>query len=478
MDLKRLITTWETKGCLKRIGEPVNAELEVTEIVRRVFSEKGPVLLFENVKAAKMPLVTNIFGTWERIWDIFGVDSQESLISRVRPLLDLEPPKGLVDKARALWKMKGVAGNLPKETGKARCQSQVFPGDEVNLGDLPVMKCWPDDAGRFITLPVVITKDPESGIQNLGMYRMQVIDGKRTAMHWHPGKGADIHYRKWKKLGKPLPAACALGCEPAVTYSASAPLPPDINELIFAGMLMDQPVEMVKCKTVDLMVPAQSQIVLEGYVDGSQTFPEGPFGDHTGYYTPQRPFPIFHITAITTDNDPVYPSTVVGWPPFEDALLGTLTERIFLPFIKFVIPDITDMALPVAGLFHNFVFASIDKRYPGQAYKTMDSIWGLGQLSTSKVVVVFDSDVDLRQENDVLFHLGNSIDPLRDVVIKKGPLDILDHASLEEGFGGKMGIDATRKLPEEGHKRPWPQRAVMDEETIRKIDGLWNRLGL
>ncbi len=478
MDLKELITLWESKGHLKRISQPVDADLEVTEILRRVFAVNGPALLFENVRGARMPLVTNIFGTWRRIWDIFGVDSEEALMSRIRPLLDIEPPKGLMDKARTLWKMKGVAANLPKEVGRAKCQEHVLMEGDINLGDIPVMKCWPEDAGRFITLPVVVTKDPERGIQNLGMYRMQIIDERTTGMHWHPGKGADIHYQKAKKMGKPLEAACVLGCEPAVIYSATAPLPPDINELIFAGMLMDKPVETVKCKTVDLMVPARSQIVLEGYVDGSETFPEGPFGDHTGYYTPQRPFPVFHITAVTTCPDPVYPSTAVGWPAFEDALLGTLTARVFLPFIKFLIPDIKDMALPVAGLFHNVVLASIDKRYPGQAYKVMDSIWGLGQLSTSKMVVIFDSDVDVHNEDDVLFHLGSSIDPLRDVVIKKGPLDILDHASLEEGFGGKMGIDATRKLPEEGHRRPWPARAVMDEETKRKIDTLWSQLGL
>lgn len=478
MDLKKLIAMWESKGLLKRISQTVDAELEVTEIMQRVFTKSGPALLFEDVKGAKIPLCTNIFGTWERIWDIFGVDSQDALMSRIRPLLDIEPPSGLVDKARTLWKIKGVADNLPKEVNRAPCQNHVLMEDKIDLGDLPIIKCWPGDAGRFITLPVVITKDPEKGIQNFGMYRMQVMDRRTTAMHWHPGKGADIHYQKSRKLGKRLEAACALGCEPAVIYSATAPLPPDINELILAGMLMDKPVEMVKCKTVDLMVPAQSQIVLEGYVDGSETFTEGPFGDHTGYYTPRRPFPVFHVTAVTTDTDPVYPATAVGWPPFEDALLGTLTERIFLPFIKFIIPDIKDMALPAAGLFHNIVFASIDKQYPGQAYKVMDSIWGLGQLSTSKVVVIFDGDVDLHQEDEVLFHLGSNIDPLRDVVIKKGPLDILDHASQEEGFGGKMGIDATRKLPEEGHRRPWPDRAIMDEKTKRKIDALWDQLGL
>jgi len=255
MDLKKLITMWESKGLLKRIGQPVEAELEVTEILHRVFAKNGPALLFENVKGAKMPLITNMFGTWQRIWDIFGVDSQDALMSRVRPLLDIEPPRRFVDKARTLWKIKEVAGNLPKEVGKAQCQNHVFMGDEINLGDLPIIKCWPNDAGRFITLPVVVTKDPERGIQNFGMYRMQVIDERTTAMHWHPGKGADIHCRTSKKLGKPLEAACVLGCEPAVTYCATAPLPPDINELVLAGMLMDEPVEIVRCKTVDLMVP-------------------------------------------------------------------------------------------------------------------------------------------------------------------------------------------------------------------------------
>jgi len=478
MDLKKLIAAWENKGALKRLTHPVSRDLEITEIYRRVFSEKGPALLFENVKDAKYPLLINMFGTWERAWDMFGVASEKELVGRIEPLLNLEQPTGLMDKARALWKLKDLAGILPKSVKKAPCQRHVIEGPDIDLDSLPVMKCWPEDAGRFITLPAVITKDAVSGRQNIGMYRMQVIDRNRTAMHWHPAKGGDIHLRRAREKGQRLEAAVAIGCEPAVTYCATAPLPPDVGELLLAGLLMGRSVETVKCKTVDLEVPAESQIVLEGYIDENESFVEGPFGDHTGFYTPERTFPIFNVKAVTLNESPVYPSIAVGWPPLEDVILGKLTERLFFPLMKFVIPEIQDIEIPEAGVFHNFVFVSIDKRYPGQAYKVMDSLWGLGQMSATKVIAVFDRDVNVHDLQEVLFHMGSNIDPLRDVVLKKGPMDILDHASLEEGFGGKMGIDATRKMKEEGLTRPWPRRAVMDEDTVKRIDGIWSQLGL
>ncbi|MBA4419212.1 MAG: menaquinone biosynthesis decarboxylase [Syntrophus sp. (in: bacteria)] len=478
MDLKSLITLWEKKGILKRVRHPVSRDLEITEIYQRVFQKKGPALLFENIRGDKLPLIINIFGTWERVWDIFGVASEAELLARVEPLLDMGQPEGLLDKAKALWKLKDLAGILPRHVKKGPCQHHVLKEKEIDLDILPVMKCWPEDAGRFITLPVVVTKDPLTGKQNMGMYRMQVIDKTRTALHWHPAKGGDIHHQRAKDHGKRLEVACALGCEPAVIYAATAPLPPDVSELLLAGLLMDRPVDVVKCKTVDIEVPARSQIVLEGYIEEEESFVEGPFGDHTGYYTPERVFPVFHIQAITMNEDPVYPSIAVGWPPLEDVLLGKLTERIFSPFIKFLIPEIRDIEIPEAGLFHNFIFVSINKRYPGQAYKVMDSLWGLGQMSVAKVIVVFDGNVNIHDLEEVLFHMGNNIDPVRDVVIKKGPVDILDHASLEEGFGGKMGIDATTKLKEEGYTRVWPKRATMDEETVRRIDGIWSQLGL
>jgi 4-hydroxy-3-polyprenylbenzoate decarboxylase len=478
MDLKSLMAKWEQKGALKRIAHPVDRDLEVTEIYQRVFRKEGPALLFENVKDATVPLLMNIFGTWERVWDVFGVTSEEELLGRVAPLLEMGQPTGLMEKAKALWKLKELSDILPRHVKKGACQAHLLQGSDIDLHTLPIIKSWPDDAGRFITLPVVITKDPVTGRQNFGMYRMQVMDGRRTALHWHPSKGGDIHHQRAKDSGKRLEVACAIGCEPAVIYAATAPLPPDVSELLLAGLLMGRPVETVKCKTIDVDVPAASQIVLEGYVDEAQTFLEGPFGDHTGYYTPERLFPVFNIQAVTVAENPVYPSIAVGWPPLEDLLLGKLTEKIFFPFIRFLVPDIVDMELPAAGVFHNFVFVSIDKRHPGQAYKVMDSLWGLGQMSTSKVIVVFDRDVNVHDLEEVLFHLGSNIDPLRDVLIKKGPLDILDHASLYEGFGGKMGIDATVKLKEEGLTRPWPKRAIMDEETVRRIDGIWSQLGL
>ncbi|MDR2019065.1 MAG: menaquinone biosynthesis decarboxylase [Syntrophobacterales bacterium] len=478
MDLKSLMTAWEDRGVLKKVSHPVSRDLEITEIYQRVFRENGPALLFENVKDTGYPLLINIFGTWERVWDVFGVASEKELIGRVESLLSVEQPVGLLDKVRTLWKLKDLAGILPRSAKKAPCQQHVIEGPDINLDSFPVMKCWPEDAGRFITLPAVITKDAVTGRQNMGMYRMQVIDRNRTAMHWHPSKGGNIHLQRAREKGKRLEVAVAIGCEPAVTYCATAPLPPDVGELLFAGLLMGRPVETVKCKTVDLEVPAESQIVLEGYIDEEDSFMEGPFGDHTGYYTPERIFPIFNVQAVTLNENPVYPSIAVGWPPLEDVLLGKLTERLFFPLIKFVIPEIRDIEIPEAGVFHNFVFVSIDKRYPGQAYKVMDSLWGLGQMSATKVIAVFDCDVNVHDLREVLFHLGNNIDPLRDVVLKKGPVDILDHASLEEGFGGKMGIDATKKLKEEGLARPWPKRAVMDEETVKRIDGIWSLLGL
>jgi 4-hydroxy-3-polyprenylbenzoate decarboxylase len=478
MDLKSLIRLWETKGTLKRINQPVSQDLEITEIYRRVFCSQGPALIFENVVGTSMPLVINIFGTWERIWDAFGVDSEEALLERFAPLLRFDVPQGLMGKAKALLKLKDLSGLFPRETKKALCHETILKGDKVDLGLLPVMKSWPDDAGRFITLPVVITKDPDTGRENLGMYRMQVIDRNKTALHWHPAKGGEIHHRKAREKKRRLEVACAIGCEPAVIYAATAPLPPDVSELLFAGLLMDRPVEVVQGLTVGLNVPATSQVVLEGYVEEGEVFSEGPFGDHTGYYTPPRQFPVFHIEAMTFAHNPLYASIAVGWPPLEDAFLGKLTEKLFLPFIRFVMPEIRDMNLPVAGLFHNFAFVSIQKRYPGHAYKVMDGLWGLGQMSATKVIVVFDSHVDVQNMDEVLFHLGNNIDPLRDIIIKKGPVDILDHASLNEGFGGKMGIDATKKLSEEGLMRPWPERALMDEETVKKVDGIWKTLGL
>jgi len=478
MDLMNLIRLWERKGALKRIAHPISRDLEVTEIYRRVFQAEGPALLFENIEGTGIPLLINIFGSWERIWDVFGVSSEKELLDRVTHLLNFEPPAGMMDKARALWKLKDIAGLLPRTVKKGPCQHHIVHEEEVDLSSYPIMTSWPNDAGRFITLPVVVTKDPVTGRQNMGMYRMQVLDRNHTAMHWHPSKGGETHYRKARETGTRLEAACALGCEPAVIYAATAPLPPDISEILFAGLLLDRPIETVKCKTVDIEVPAYSHIVLEGYIYEDETFLEGPFGDHTGYYTPQRPFPVFHITAITTNENPVYPSIAVGWPPLEDVFLGKLTERLFLPLMKFVIPELQDIEIPASGLFHNFVFVSIDKKYPGQAYRVMDSLWGLGQMSTAKIIVVFDRDVNIHDLNEVLFHLGGNIDPLRDITLKKGPLDILDHSSNEEGFGGKMGIDATKKFREEGHGRTWPKRAIMDEKTIKKIDSIWTALGL
>ena len=374
--------------------------------------------------------------------------------------------------------MKRLADIFPKTVGSAPCREIVLRGDEVDLGRLPVLKCWPGDGGPFITLPVVITHHPETGARNVGMYRMQVFDKKTTGMHWHAHKDGANHYSAAERLGRRLPAAAALGPDPITTFAATAPLPEGVDELLFAGFLRRRPVDMVKGISVPFEVPAQSQIVLEGYVDPGERRMEGPFGDHTGYYSLEDEYPVFHVECMTMRKDPVYPATIVGRPPMEDCYMAKATERIFLPLIRKTLPEIVDINLPIEGVFHNLAFVSIDKRYAGHARKVMHALWGLGQMMFFKVIVVFDSDVNVQDRAEVLWRLGNNIDPRRDTLFVDGPVDALDHAAPMPRYGSKMGIDATRKWPEEGFTRPWPDVIEMESAVKEKVDALWSRLGL
>src|SRR5438128_3727869 len=404
----------------------------------------------------------------------FGAPSLDAVGARVADVLEMQPPQGLAEKVRGLKKLKSIADSQPKRVRSAPCQEVVLRDDEVDLDALPIQRCWPGDPAPFITLPAVITRDPRSGTRNVGMYRMQKLDRRTTAMHWQIHKDGRADYLL---AGGRLDVACALGLDPVTTYSASAPLPKHIDELMLAGFLKGEPVEVVKCKTNSLEVPANAEIVLEGYVEQGDLTLEGPFGDHTGYYSAAEPFPVFHVTAMTMRADAIYPSIVVGKPPAEDAWLGKATERIFLPAIKLTVPEIVDYDLPVAGAFHNCCIVSIRKAFPGHAQKVMHAIWGLGMLSLTKAVVVVDEWVDVHDYEEVMFRVGANVDPARDVLLTEGPLDHIDHAPLRQLYGGKMGIDATHKGPDEG-TREWPPEIQMTPEVQALVDRRWEEYGI
>src|SRR3954454_17303573 len=473
-DLREWIALLERGGELVRVAAEVDPVLEVTESVARTVKAGGPALLFERPKGSERPLLINQFGTERRMCLAFGVDALDDLGRRVADVLEMQPPEGLVQKVKGLQKLKSLADSRPRTVRRGPVQDVVLEGDDVDLGLLPVQQCWPDDGGRFITLPAVITHDPRNGGRNVGMYRMQVLDSRRTAMHWQIHKDGRMDYLATD--GR-LEVAVALGLDPITAYSASAPLPKHVDEFMMAGFLRGEPVELVKGRTIDVEVPAHAEIVLEGYVEQGVVAEEGPFGDHTGYYTGVEPFPVFTVTAMTMRRDAIYPSIVVGKPPAEDAWLGKATERIFLPAIKMSVPEIVDYDLPVAGAFHNCVIVSIRKAYPGHARKVMHAIWGLGMLSLSKSVVVVDEHVNVHDYAEVFFKVGANVDPKRDVVITEGPTDQLDHAPLVENLGGKIGIDATHKLPEEG-AREWPPEIAMSEEIRDLVTRRWGDYGL
>lgn len=476
--LRDFVERLEQEGELLRVAEEVDPVLEISAAADRVSKMPGggKALFFEKAKGSPYPVLINAFGSYRRMSWSLGVDDLEEHAARIRELLELQPPKGLWEKIKFLPKLGEIAAFPPKETGKAPCQEVIEK--DPDLFQLPVLKCWPKDAGRFITFPLVYTKDPQTGIGNIGMYRMQIFDRKTTAMHWQVHHGGAAHHRAARKRGERLPVAVALGGDPALTYAATAPLPEGIDELLFAGFLRKKSVPITRCVTCDLYVNADADFVLEGYVEPEELRREGPFGDHTGYYSLAEDYPVFHVTCITRRKNPIYPTTIVGKPPMEDGYLGKATERIFLPLMQKVLPEIADLELPVDGIFHNLAIVSIRKQYPQHARKVMYALWGLGQMMLNKVLIVVDDDTNVHDYRQVLWRVGNCMDAKRDVVIVEGPLDVLDHTAPMWGWGGKMGIDATRKWKEEGFNREWPEEIQMDEAVDEKMCALLRRLGL
>ena len=465
------------QGELKRITYPVKAELEIAEIADRVMKNNGPALLFENVIDKKIPLLINAFGSMKRMALALGVNNVEEIAREIEKIIRTKPPKSFKDKLSLLGQLIRLAGIPPKIVKDAACQETIL--HEPDLGILPVLTSWPEDAGPFITLPMVFTKDPGTGTRNVGLYRMQVFDRRTTGMHWHLHKVGARHFLHQKERAGKLELAVCLGGDPAMIYAATAPLPDQIDEILFTGFLRKKGVELVKSVTVDVEVPANSDIVIEGYVDPAEPLRrEGPFGDHTGFYSLADDYPVFHVTCITYRKNPIYPTTIVGRPPMEDAYLGKTTERLFLPLVRVTLPEIVDMHLPVHGVFHNLAIISIKKEYPGHARKVMHALWGLGQMMFTKILVIVDHDVNVQDLSEVTWVVGNHIDPKRDAIFVEGPVDVLDHAAPVMGFGSKMGIDATRKWRSEGFEREWPDAIVMDEKTKKYIDSIWEKLGI
>ncbi len=480
-NLQAFIHDLERRKELIRIQEPVSCELEITEIADRMVKSGGPALLFENIPGRNFPVFIGGFGTTERTALAMGVKSLDDLAQRVANLMKLNPGKGGLKAALALLpKLGELKGFFPKRVRGGPVQEVVWKGEEVDLHKIPILRCWPLDGGPYITLPLVITKDPETGELNLGMYRMQVLDKKSTAMHWQLHKVGRRHYDKAKKLGKRLEVAVALGGDPILTYAATAPVPPipGVNEFNLAGFLRGRPVELTRGITVDLPVPAEAEFVLEGYVDPAEDLVvEGPFGDHTGFYTLEELYPRFHLTAITHRKNAIYPATIVGRPPMEDAYLIEASERLFLPAAQLILPEIQDYHMPPAGVAHNWVNVSIEKSYPGQAYKVANGLFGLGQMMFAKVIVVLDAGAPLKGPQALQAALEHAV-PGRDTLVSRGPIDVLDHSSRAMGYGGKLIIDGTRKLAEEGGPvaftpKAHPHLPSLPGVAQRQIPGIW-----
>ncbi len=473
-DLRAFIQLLEERGQLRRVRAPVSAELEITELADRMVKCGGPALLFENVSGHRMPVLINAFGSAERMSWALGVSSLDQLGDRVRKLMKLAPPSGWIDKLKLLGDLREVAAAAPKMVDRGACHEVVV--ERPSLRDLPVLTCWPEDGGPFITFGLVITRHPRTGVRNVGMYRMQVYDETTAGLHWHKHKGGAEHY------GEAGPArmevAVVIGPDPATTYAGSAPLPPILDELLLAGFLRRKPLELVRCKTVNLEVPANSEIVLEGYCDPGELRLEGPFGDHTGYYSLADMYPVFHLTAITHRRHPIYHTTIVGRPPMEDYFLGKATERLFLPLMQAVAPEIVDVNMPAEGVFHNLVIVSIRKRYPAQPHKVMYGLWGMGQMMFARNLVIVDEDVDVQNLSEVAWRVTNNVDAKRDLVVVEGPVDVLDHAAPRPLVGGKLGIDATRKTEADGYTRQWPPDIVMSPEIKALVDRRWGEYGL
>jgi 4-hydroxy-3-polyprenylbenzoate decarboxylase len=520
-DLRDWIRTLDKAGELKRIREEVDPVLEIAGITDRASKsvsksgvKGGQALLFERVKGYPgTQVLMNQFGSERRMKLALGVDSLDDVAGRIRALLDLKLPGGFMDKLKMLPMLAEIGNFFPKAIAAkdASCK-EVILRENFSVLDFPVLQCWPLDGGRFITLPCVVTRDPKTGKRNVGMYRMQVYDGQTTGMHWQRQKNAAEHLRERlraaagttaaahvsamaetaggtanikagnitlmnEKDGR-LEVAVAIGTDPATTFAAIVPAPPEVEEFMIAGFLRQKPVELVKCETVDLEVPAHAEIILEGYVQLDELRSEGPFGDHTGFYTMEEDYPVFHITCITHRKNPVYASTIVGKPPMEDAWMGKAVERIFLPLMRLTLPEIVDVNLPVEAVFHNLMIISIRKSYAGQARKVMNGIWAMGQAMFTKCIIVVDEDCDVQNLTEVTLRVANNIDPERDTQFTLGPVDSLDHASRMPNYGSKMGIDATRKWAAEGFTRPWPPLIEMDATTKSRIDAIWKKLKL
>jgi 4-hydroxy-3-polyprenylbenzoate decarboxylase len=509
-DLRDWIKTLDRAGELANIRTEADPILEIAEIADRVSKSRdrkgtlgGRALLFENAKGYPgQKLLINQFGSERRMQMALEVDSLDEIAERIRGFLDVKSPQGFLDKVKMLPMLADMGKFFPRIVPSGPCK-EVVKRDGFSLLDFPILQCWPGDAGRFITLPCVITRDPRTGKRNVGMYRMQVYDDRTTGMHWQRQKVGAEHYRdRLRETQKTtaskvdlmarssggamlasgdrpsgrMDVAVAIGTDPALTFSAIVPAPPDVEEFIIAGFLRQKPVELVKCETMDLEVPASAEIVLEGYVQLDELRTEGPFGDHTGFYSLEDEYPVFHVTCITHRKDPIYATTIVGKPPQEDAWMGKAVERIFLPLMRLTIPELVDVNLPIEGVFHNLMIVSIRKSYPGQARKVMNAIWSLGQAMFTKCIVVVDEDVNVRDLADVTLKALNNIDPERDIQFTLGPVDSLDHASRLANYGSKMGVDATRKWSTEGFARPWPDEIVMDPKTRMAVDAKWKAL--
>jgi 4-hydroxy-3-polyprenylbenzoate decarboxylase len=517
--LRDFIEALERDGELARVKARVSPVLEIAEIADRMSKSPAPhapanerdknpaaklggkALLFENVEGSDIPVAINTFGSYWRVNKALGTESLDALAERVQQLVKPEIPATLIEKMKRLPDLIKMASFPPKVVRSGICQEVVLEGDKADLTKLPIIQCWPLDGdlnsgqafdaamaretakrqsgtGRYITFGGIYTRNPATLDRNIGMYRVQVFGPRKAAMHWHMHHDGARHFRLWKQRGEKMPLAIALGGGSVMPYAATAPLPPGIEELLFAGFLNGGGIELVQCRTIDMQVPANSEIVIEGYVDPNEKLLEGPFGDHTGFYSLADWYPALHVTAITHRKNPIYPTTIVGKPPMEDYYLGKATERVFLPLLKMLIPDIVDYALPISGVFHNCAFVKIKKEYPYQARRVMHAIWGAGQMAFTKFIVIVDEHVDVHNEQDVLFHLFANCDPQRDTEIVHGPVDILDHASPDLGAGSKMGFDATVKLPAEGRVRTWPKELEMDRKTKDLVTRKWKEYGL
>ena len=504
-NLKEFVQDLEKDNELVRIKAPVDVDLEITEIADRISKSccidgnlandkehswademarkiGNKALLFENPIGYDMPVLINSLGSYKRMKKALGVEAYDELGDRIREFIKPEVPEALSGKRQKLMQLSEVRKFIPKVVNKGSCQDVVIlrEDDDKLLDKLPIIKCWPDDGGNYITLTSVFTKDADklgSG-RNVGMYRVQKFDNQTTAIHWHKHHdGARIYQNSLKKVGNQnrMELAVVVGADPSIIYSGTAPLPPGIDEMIMAGFIRRKPVELVKAKTIDIEVPADAEIVIEGYIDlNDEEVIEGPFGDHTGFYSLADKYPKFNVTAITHAKDPIYATTIVGLPPQEDCYLGKATERIFLPLLQLVCPEIIDMDLPWDGVFHNCVLVKIDKKYAGQAQKVMNTMWGMGQMAWTKSIIVFDKDVDIHNYSEAAMHAFGNVDPQRDMIFTKGALDILDHSTSIMGFGSKVGIDATRKWEDEGYPREWPELITMSDDVKKKVDQRWS----